>query len=373
MLHHLPRILVVDDNPVNCEILREILENEYDIQIVESGEAALEAVPEFEPDLVLLDVMMPGIDGLEVCRRMRTSARSWVKILMVSAKVQVKDRIAGYKAGADDYIAKPFDEEELLAKINVHLRLKHVEEIDAVKCQMLQVMQHGNRTSMTHIMMNADILEGMYEKLTDDERRARVTAIQRGASSLHSWLATGEQLVALLTGQYDFCPEKFGVKKRIEKIWKQIIKRDAIPQDGVLLHIPNDIEVESDKEFFDLMVDRMLCDAIAVTGCDTPITFALEASQSDRIRMTINRGSEPFPAELLPRLLEPFGIPDEVVLNHGDGMSLAVVREIARIHGGLVRAKRSQSGQGAEIQVEMPMSQDPILCKSSEPSEQRVV
>ena len=373
MLHHLPRILVIDDNPVNCEICSEILENDYEVMIAESGEEGLKAVPEFEPDLVLLDVMMPGMDGLEVCRQLRNSARSWVKIIMVSAKGQVKDRIAGYEAGADDYITKPFNEEELLAKINVHLRLKHVEEIDAVKCRMLQVLQHGNRTSMTHIMMNSDILCSMYDKLTDDERRARVGAVQRGASCLHSWLATGEQLISLLTGQYDFCPEPIDVSKRVAKVWKQIIKRDAVSKDRVQFVVEDDLKADCDKEFFDLLIDRLVCDAIAASDSETPITLNIATSDADRLRICINRGSEPVASELLPKMLEPFGVPDEVMHNLGDGMSLPVVRELARVHGGLVRVKTAQTGIGVDIQVEVPTKQDSMLHKTPEHSGEGVV
>lgn len=373
MLHHLPRILIIDDNPVNCEICSEILENDYEVMTIESGEEGLKVVPEFEPDLILLDVMMPGMDGLEVCRQLRTSARSWVKIIMVSAKGQVKDRIAGYDAGADDYITKPFDEEELLAKIRVHLRLKHVEEIDSVKCRLLQVLQHGNRTSMAHILMNSDILSSMYDKLNEDERRARLKAVQRGAICLHSWLATGEQLLALLTGQYNFCPEKIDINRRLTRVWKQVCKRDGIANDRVQFVVAGGLKADCDKEFFDLLVDRLLCDAVTASSPETPITLKIEASDPERLRISINRGSEAIPSELLPKMLEPFGVPDEVMHNLGDGMSLAVVREIARVHSGLVRAKTAQSGLGVDICVELPVTQNPILSTSTPLNEQGVV
>ncbi|MCZ6449819.1 MAG: response regulator [Deltaproteobacteria bacterium] len=116
------RILLVDDNPTNLAILAEMLGDEYRWEAATSGEEALEIAPDFQPDLILLDVMMPGINGYETCRRIRANpALRNVKIVMVSAKALVSERLEGYDAGADDYLTKPFDEKELLAKVRVYL------------------------------------------------------------------------------------------------------------------------------------------------------------------------------------------------------------------------------------------------------------
>ncbi len=116
------RILLVDDNSTNLEILEEMLGEEYHWEAATSGEEALEIAPDFQPDLILLDVMMPGINGYETCRRIRANPTLRnVKIVMVSAKALVSERLEGYDAGADDYLTKPFDEEELLDKVRVYL------------------------------------------------------------------------------------------------------------------------------------------------------------------------------------------------------------------------------------------------------------
>lgn len=116
------RILLVDDNPTNLAILEEMLGDEYRWEAATSGEEALEIAPDFQPDLILLDVMMPGINGYETCRRIRANpALRNVKIVMVSAKALVSERLEGYDAGADNYLTKPFDEKELLAKVRVYL------------------------------------------------------------------------------------------------------------------------------------------------------------------------------------------------------------------------------------------------------------
>ncbi len=127
------RILAVDDDAANLNIISEMLEDKYQVITAESGEEGLQKAKEVVPDLVLLDIMMPGIDGYEVCRRLRSDSQyANTKILFLSAKELVKDRLIGYDAGGDDYITKPFDDEELLAKIKVFLRLKYEEQIKSL-------------------------------------------------------------------------------------------------------------------------------------------------------------------------------------------------------------------------------------------------
>jgi DNA-binding response OmpR family regulator len=113
------KILIVDDDPCLLRLVGYILEKEgYEIVTAMDGQEALEKVETENPDLVLLDVMMPGINGLEVCRQLRHQPETaGLPIIMLSARSKVSDRIAGLQAGANDYIAKPFDASEIVACI----------------------------------------------------------------------------------------------------------------------------------------------------------------------------------------------------------------------------------------------------------------
>jgi len=116
-----PRILVIEDEERIRQFLKRGLTYEdYDVDGAEDGKTGLEYARDNPPDLVLLDIMLPGIDGLEVCRRLR--AASAVPILMLTAKESIEDRVSGLDAGADDYLVKPFSFDELLARVRALLR-----------------------------------------------------------------------------------------------------------------------------------------------------------------------------------------------------------------------------------------------------------
>lgn len=111
-----------------------MLGSQYDLMTVSTGLDVLKMAQEFRPDLIILDIMLPDIDGYEVCQQIRKSSLlRYTKIIMVSAKAMVSERLKGYQVGADDYLTKPYDGEELLAKVCAHLRPKPIKAIQQNK------------------------------------------------------------------------------------------------------------------------------------------------------------------------------------------------------------------------------------------------
>lgn len=136
------KILVVDDDRNICELLRLYIEKEgYDIEIANDGREALTKFKETQPDLIMLDIMLPVLDGLQVCREIRKTSQ--VPIIMLTAKGEVFDKVLGLELGADDYVVKPFEAKEIIARIKAVLRRtgadKVVEEIKLVKYDKLSI------------------------------------------------------------------------------------------------------------------------------------------------------------------------------------------------------------------------------------------
>ncbi|MBI3332884.1 MAG: response regulator, partial [Candidatus Omnitrophica bacterium] len=121
-----PKILVVDDNEHNLSLLRVILRRHgYEPLLARSGEEALQQVLREPPDLIILDVMMPGMDGIEVCRRLKEDEETrLIPIVIMTSLNQPEDKVRGIEAGADDFLTKPVNQPELMARVRTTLRLK---------------------------------------------------------------------------------------------------------------------------------------------------------------------------------------------------------------------------------------------------------
>jgi two-component system response regulator MprA len=127
------RVLVVDDEPPVRDALERALSLEgYRVDLAEDGAQALKKVATEEPDVIVLDVLMPGVDGLETCRRLRAEGHG-LPVLMLTARDAVSDRVDGLDAGADDYLVKPFALEELLARLRALIRRSSPEEADVLR------------------------------------------------------------------------------------------------------------------------------------------------------------------------------------------------------------------------------------------------
>ena len=133
------RVLVADDDRAIRESLARALELEgYEVVVVADGASALSAVKEQPADVLVLDVMMPGVDGLTVCRVLRAE-RDRTPILMLTARTETSDRVAGLDAGADDYLPKPFDLDELLARLRALVRRTRFDELDGEPTEVVRV------------------------------------------------------------------------------------------------------------------------------------------------------------------------------------------------------------------------------------------
>lgn len=194
-----PRLLVVDDDPRILTMMRRVLEVEgYAVALAADGPAALDARRRDEPDLVILDLMLPGMDGLEVCRAMRRE--SAVPVLMLTARDEATDKVAGLDCGADDYVVKPFNPDELLARVRALLRRAQPRETEVFRFEDVEVVP--SMRAATRANRSLDLTNREYELLELFLRHPRQ-------------VLTREQILQRVWG-YDFLGESNLVDVRIK-------------------------------------------------------------------------------------------------------------------------------------------------------------
>ena len=168
-------ILIVDDTPANLDVLFDYLDMVgFTVLTAEDGMDALERAQRMLPDLILLDVMMPGIDGFETCRRLKSSDRTKdIPVIFVSALNDVENRVRGFEAGGVDYVTKPFQYREVLARITAHLTIGNLQKTLQARNQELdafaRTVAHDLQSPLNRIVGFAEILSEEYDAISADE------------------------------------------------------------------------------------------------------------------------------------------------------------------------------------------------------------
>ena len=165
-------ILIVDDNQTNLDVLFELLKNYgFKVLVAQDGESAIEQIEYIHPDLILLDIMMPGIDGFETCHRLKADqATQDIPIIFMSALSDTVDKVKGFQTGAVDYITKPFQHEEVLSRIQTHLTIRS-----------LQKKLEEKNVELAHLNQNLErLVEQKSKQLIDQEKTAIIGRLTQG-------------------------------------------------------------------------------------------------------------------------------------------------------------------------------------------------
>ena len=347
------RILIVDDNPTNIDILEEMFEDCYQLAISSSGEDALNVAEDFRPDLVLLDVMMPGIDGYETCLKFRSHPMlQYTKIIMVSAKALLTERMQGYEAGADDYVTKPFDPEELLAKVRVYLRLKSVEEMDRLKSGVLQWLCHETRTPLRGIIGPIKTL--LDDDIDYDERQHYLEIIDQNASQLHHLFENVVTLSELKSGKKPYAFEKIPLDSLVRNAI-ETVSTDAIENNiSIEYEELSESTTYLDKSKIYMALVHILQYAIRLSPLDSRLVVQL-SDMDDTLFLTITDEGEGLDPELVPHLFDEFTAIDTRLPADGQGLALAIAQQIVLGHQGAIHVE-SAKGEGTTFRILLPMT-----------------
>ena len=214
------RILIVDDDYNIAELISLYLTKEcFETKIVGDGEEALRVFPEFQPNLILLDLMLPGIDGYQVCRELRSTSQ--VPIIMLSAKGEIFDKVLGLELGADDYMIKPFDSIELVARVKAVLR-RYQPPVQTPASSVTE--QHGNFVEYPDLIVNLTNYSVIYNGHSIELPPKELELLYFLASSPNQ-VFTREQLLDHIWG-YEYIGDTRTVDVHIKRLREKIKGND---------------------------------------------------------------------------------------------------------------------------------------------------
>ncbi|MDA3946278.1 MAG: diguanylate cyclase [Helicobacteraceae bacterium] len=249
------KILIVDDNPVNIDILLELLEG-FDVRAVLDGMSALEAVNEELPDLILLDITMPGMDGFEVCRRLKADPKSKnIPVIFLSASADDESIVKGFDLGGVDYVTKPYLAKEIVARIQTHLtlrmamrtldRLANLDELSGISnrrqffARASRLFDQAKDKNIPLFLFIIDIdkfktINDTYGHATGDKIiRGFVTKVKKNLPKAHCFARLGgDEFVLILAGM-----RKDQARDQVEQLLLNIEQTDIIPGSDISITI----------------------------------------------------------------------------------------------------------------------------------------
>ena len=365
------KILIVDDNPTNLKVLLEVLEAAgFSVLVAPGGESALKIAGQALPDLILLDVMMPVMDGYEVCRRLKQeqSTRA-IPVIFITANDQTEGVVAGFDAGGVDYIPKPFRREEVLSRVNAHLRLRslareleennaaleerndqlsnanrQIEEATRRKSDFLARMSHDLRTPMNAIIGYTNILRRRLKDTVDDRQHRNLDNIHTSSQNLLSLINEILDLSRIEAGRVSVAPREVSLKNLAEDCATSVAPLIAT---GVeLCQELGDVDpIRSDEDLLRRVLMNLLGNAAKFTERGH-ITVSLRSADGLAEIAVADTGMG-IPEEDLPHIFEEFrqvtrqGSAEQ----EGTGLGLAIAKKSVEMLGGTLSAE-SEIGVG---------------------------
>jgi two-component system, sensor histidine kinase and response regulator len=329
------------------------LRNYYILETAFDGQDALDVMPKFRPDLVLLDIDMPGMDGYETCLRIRAEENfKLIKVLLVSGHANLDERLRGYEVGADDYVAKPFDNNELRAKVNVFARLKRVEEIDSIKSNLLSLFSHETRTPLASIMGIAELMT--FDETLSEDARNRISLIYKSSIDLYRFVEKAALLSNLKNGMSLQCIDG-SVRQHLVSIAQG---RDFYAREkdiDMIVDCPADINVSADWNTLDEVLGYLLDNAVKFSKKGSSITARAEADANICTIEIADQGDGIDPS-WIDTIFDEFAVRDLMHHQKGQGLSLAIAKQVVELHSGEIYVE-STPGEGATFTVRLPLQE----------------
>jgi signal transduction histidine kinase len=297
--------------------------------------------------------MMPGLNGYETTRSMREIPElQYAKIILVSAKAMLTDRLKGYEAGADDYITKPFDHEELAAKVRVFLRLKTAEEVERLQSEFLTILGHQFRTPLTHVLGAAEMLatDNLMEPAT---QRLLCDSVLSGARRMNWLLDYLNHFHVVRAGRIAAGTHPVPLPEAVREALLDLTPATELKRVRLTFDDTAASDVIVDRMHLAFVLRTLLSEAVTASPEGGVIRVGL-ASEGGMAQVRVSDRRSVIDPDHLDRLFDLFWV--QSVRHHGgDISSLPLAREIARQSGGDLRLEGS-TAEGTTFVLCVPLS-----------------
>jgi two-component system sensor histidine kinase/response regulator len=358
-----PVLLVVDDEPRNRALMSAYLAGKYQVKEAENGPEALAVCERGGVDLVVLDDMMPGMSGFDVCRSLKSRAREdFLPVLMLTALSEQDDRNAGLAAGADDFLAKPVNRQELLLRVHHFLELRTerqtvarqyeaLHELVALKDDLVTLMVHDLRNPLTGVLGLLQVLES---EASDPVSRADAAAAREGAEKLREALDDMLQVRQLEEGRLQLQRRPESLDRLTAEAAASLEGAARARRLDLLRSIEPGLTVDADRSLLRRAIENLVSNAVKFSPAGNVVR--INAAHADGlVEISVADHGSGVPPVARAGLFEKFG---GVYMRRGSdrrgyGLGLYFVRLVAEAHGGRIFATDHPDG-GTVMTMTLP-------------------
>ncbi|MCP5495877.1 MAG: response regulator [Leptospiraceae bacterium] len=363
-----PLILLVDDNMENLQVLENLLGIQgYRTALARSGKFAMDFLRKNKPDLILLDIMMPEIDGYEVCKEFKNDEEAKdIPIIFLTAKTGIDSIVKGFECGAVDYVTKPFNSRELFTRVSTHLELKltqekllqKVEELDtanATKDKFFSIIGH-DLSNLFGSFLNIMEMWRYYKNGVPEDQFVKVlNSVQNSAEMGYTLLLNLLEWSRLQTGRMPFKQERIHLKQMVEETFR-LLESNAMKKNiEMSLNIPEDITIFADINMLDTTIRNLVSNAIKFTPNGGEISVSSERKDSF-IEIAVKDSGVGIEPENLQKIFQidtkhkTFGTNKE----RGTGLGLILCKEFVEKHKGEINVN-STPNEGSQFFIRLPL------------------
>lgn len=367
-----PSILVVDDEPDNFDVIETILcQQNYQLHYAASGQEAIDSLKYHQPDLILLDLMMPGIDGIQVCRQIKSMPKlPVIPIIMVTALESKADLARCLNAGADDFISKPVNALELRARVNSMLRIKQqyedLQTLLNLREDLVQMLIHDLRNPITGILLNVEILKN--PDFPKEKHIYKLEQIYSSAKILENLVNDLLQITLIESGKLRLNCTLVEISHLIESA---IQKFEAIANHknlSLIKQLPESppIQILVDVPMFQRTIDNILANAIKFSPRNSAIILKVESTNfvplpsdassdtpSGNVKIQVIDSGPGVPDELQQAIFEKYEIGTLMPKVSQIGLGLAFCKMVVEAHKGEITVRKNHP-KGAIFEINLP-------------------